>query len=100
MAQQTDISKMETTAVDWLIEQLVELDKQLDGRRKSDDSTVIKLNPTKIYEQAKAMEKEEIINADLNGSKRTIAGFDLTLSERRVKELAEQYYNYTYENNK
>ena len=47
------------TAVDWLIEQLVNLDKQLDGRRKSDDSTVIKINPTKIYEQAKAMEKEQ-----------------------------------------
>jgi len=29
------------TAVEWLIEQLVELDKELDGRRKSDDSTVI-----------------------------------------------------------
>jgi hypothetical protein len=49
------------TAVEWLIEQLVELDKELDGRRKSDDSTVIKINPTKIYEQAKQMEKEQRI---------------------------------------
>ena len=48
------------TAVEWLIEQLVELDKQLDGRRKSDDSTVIKLNPTRIFEQAKRMEKEQM----------------------------------------
>ena len=47
------------TAVEWLIEQLVELDKELDGRRKSDDSTVIKLNPTKIYEQAKEMERKQ-----------------------------------------
>ena len=49
------------TAVEWLIEQLVELDKELDGRRKSDDSTVIKINPTKIYKQAKQMEKEQQI---------------------------------------
>ena len=49
------------TAIEWLIEQLVELDKELDGRRKSDDSTVIKINPTKIYKQAKQMEKEQII---------------------------------------
>lgn len=87
---------VQQTAVDWLIEQLVEFDKQLDGRRKSDDSTVIKLNPTKIYEQAKAIEKEQIINADLNGSTRTALGSDFTLSTRRVKELAEQYYNETY----
>ena len=58
---------MTQTAVDWLIEQLVELDKQLDGRRKSDDSTVIKLNPTKIYEQAKEMEKKQIIEARQDG---------------------------------
>tara|TARA_R110000868_G_scaffold68492_6_gene202466 strand:+ start:394 stop:648 length:255 start_codon:yes stop_codon:yes gene_type:complete len=47
------------TAVDWLVQQLVELDKQLDGRRKNNDATVIKLNPTKIYEQAKEMEKQQ-----------------------------------------
>ena len=47
------------TAVEWLIQQLVELDKQLDGRRKNDDATVIKLNPTKIYEQALKMEKQQ-----------------------------------------
>lgn len=50
-------------AVEWLIEQLTQLDKQLDGRRKSDDSTVIKLNPTKIYEQAKAIEEQRIKDA-------------------------------------
>jgi hypothetical protein len=55
------------TAVEWLIEQLVELDKELDGRRKSDDSTVIKINPTKIYEQAKQKEKEQINKAYYDG---------------------------------
>ena len=50
---------VQQTAVEWLIEQLVELDKELDGIRKSDDSTVVKLNPTRIYDQAKQMEKEQ-----------------------------------------
>ena len=59
----TNNSIKRKTAVEWLIEQLVELDKQLDGKRKSDDSTVIKFNPTKIYEQAKQIEKEQIIKA-------------------------------------
>ncbi len=63
MAQQTNL-----TAVEWLIEQLVELDKELDGRRKSDDSTVIKINPTKIYKQAKQMEKEQIQDAWHDGN--------------------------------
>ena len=75
------------TAVEWLIEQLVKLDKQLDGRRKSDDSTVIKLNPTKIYEQAKAMEKEQIMDA---------AKVILFASTGPGDTAAEQYYNETY----
>jgi len=54
--------KMKQTAVEWLVEQLVELDKQLDGRRKNDDATVLKLNPTKLFEQAKEMEKEQMID--------------------------------------
>ena len=75
------------TAVEWLIEQLVELDKELDGRRKSDDSTVIKINPTKIYKQAKQMEKEQIMKAvyDSMGT-----NFDPNIGR------AELYYNETY----
>jgi hypothetical protein len=75
------------TAVEWLIQQLVELDKELDGRRKSDDSTVIKINPTKIYEQAKQMEKEQIMKAvyDSMGT-----NFDPNIGR------AELYYNETY----
>ena len=75
------------TAVEWLIEQLVELDKQLDGRRKNDDATVIKLNPTKIYEQALEMEKEQITQAFDKGKWDSMA-FNGTSNE--------QYYNETY----
>ena len=74
-------------AVEWLIEQLRQLDKQLDGRRKSDDSTVIKLNPTKIYEQAKAIEKEQIMESWKHGNLPTFLGRVLT---------AEEYYNETF----
>ena len=81
---------MKQTAVEWLIEQLVKMDKELDGRRKNEDATVLKMNPTKIYEQAKAMEKEQIINAFLNGD-------DLShLSFKEQDKEAEQYYNETY----
>lgn len=73
------------TAVEWLIEQLIKLDKELDGRRKSDDSTVIKINPTKIYEQAKQMEKEQIMKAYMDGELQQ--GFEAE---------AEQYYNNIY----
>jgi hypothetical protein len=51
------------TSIEWLIEQLVEMDKQLDGRRKNEDATILKMNPTKIFEQAKEMHKQEIIDA-------------------------------------
>lgn len=79
------------TAVDWLIQQLVELDKQLDGRRKNDDATVIKLNPTKIYEQAKEMEKQQIFKVwDLFSQE----GWGTT--EKENIKTFEKYYSETY----
>jgi glycerol-3-phosphate O-acyltransferase len=76
---------MKQTAVEWLIEQLIEMDKQLDGRGKNEDATVIKMNPTKIYEQAKAMEKEHI--EDAYDQMRCVGNY----------ENGKQYYNETYE---
>ena len=83
------------TAVEWLIEQLVELDKELDGRRKSDDSTVIKINPTKIYKQAKQMEKEQLIQTYNDGYK------DGQSDPDKSKDISEcsngkLYYNETF----
>ena len=76
------------TAVEWLVQQLVELDKQLDGRRKNDDATVIKLNPTKIYEQALEIEKQQIIDAYIEG-----------YSTPEYLADAIQYYEITYKTN-
>jgi catalase len=74
------------TAVEWLINELVELDKLLDGRRKNEDATVFKLPPDKLYERAKQMEKEQIIDA--HGLRYS----DIT--EETVN--GEEYYNKTY----
>jgi len=54
------------------------------------------------FAQAKEMEKEQeqIVNADLNATKRTAKGVNADVSIRRVKELAEQYYNKKYGGNK
>jgi hypothetical protein len=83
---------MKQTAVEWLVEQLVELDKQLDGRRKNDDATVLKLNPTKLFEQAKEMEKEQMLNA-FEESRLThpMIGFK--------HETFKDYYNETFNTN-
>jgi hypothetical protein len=50
----------------------------------------------KSFDIAKQMEKEQIIDADLNATIRTAKGANADVSVRRVKELAEQYYNETY----
>ena len=72
------------TAVDWLINELVELDKLLDGRRKNEDATVFKLPPDKLYERAKEMEKEQIMDAFLKGK------------VNHSKDWSEEYYDQTF----
>jgi hypothetical protein len=46
--------------------------------------------------QAKEMEKQQIIYADLNGSIRTAESADFRVSFLRIKELGEQYYKETF----
>jgi hypothetical protein len=75
------------TAVEWLIEQLIKMDKELDGRRKNEDATVLKLNPIKLFEQAKAMEKDQIVHAWENGALPDL------LKEFKNSRI---YYNETY----
>ena len=78
MARQTnhigDTNKM-VTAVEWLIE------KQLDAGYGL---------PKEWREQAKAMEKEQIIDAWLGGEK------GISIGEKKFVGLAEQYYNEKY----
>ena len=72
------------TAVEWLQERY--------NRRQVYEESIF----DEEFEQAKAMEKEQIVYADLNATKRTAKGFNADVSVRRVKELAEQYFNKTY----
>jgi hypothetical protein len=71
------------TAVEWLIEKL---------SYTTSDGTIISHHfiINKLVEQAKEMEKEQIVNARINGdmNSRCIANL--------AKEKAEQYYNETF----
>lgn len=73
--------KTKKTAVDWLIQELVELDKQL-------DPTILKINPIKIYQQAKLIEKNQIEEAYDNG------GDHYTETGKAI--WGKDYYNETY----
>jgi hypothetical protein len=79
------------TAVEWLVKQLTILDKQLDGRRKNEDATVFKLNPNKLYEQAKEMDKQQKKAAWVDGIKT-----QRIIKSTEVDKYFEQYYTQTY----
>jgi hypothetical protein len=69
---------MKQTATDWMFDQLWETPKD-------------KLAWFKILMEAKEMEKEQIINARIDGDE------NYTLVGNKRKEYAEQYYKETYE---
>ena len=71
---------MEQTAVEWLVEQLIQKVIELDEYPYEEEAT-------KLIEQAKAMEKEQIIDA---------ANTLLYHSTGPGNTAAEQYYNETY----
>jgi len=72
---------MKQTAVDWMFEQLWETPKD-------------KFAWLWILMEAKEIEKEQIINARIDGDE------NYTLVGNKRKEYAEQYYNDTYNDNK
>jgi hypothetical protein len=75
------MSNKKQTAVEWLITKL---------------PLGVKHSIISDIEQAIQMEKQQIIDADLNGSVRTAKAIDYTITQLRIKELAEQYYNETF----
>jgi len=80
---QNEINKS-LTAVEWLVKEV-----------NSDCLNSSFIRP-ELIKKAKAMEKEQIINADLNATIRTAKGVNADVSVTRVMELAEQYYTKTY----
>jgi hypothetical protein len=79
---------MKQTAVEWLIKELINYDKLLDGKKKNDDATVFKANPTKIYDQANKMFEEQVKDAWDDGCYQS--------SDFPKTSDAEKYYNETY----
>jgi hypothetical protein len=76
------------TAVDWLDNEITELDEQFDIELIGTKTYWIKRN--EILEQANKMFEHQIIDAFWNGD-----NSDCT-SEQNSKEFAEQYYNETF----
>jgi len=74
------------TAIEWLIEQL----------RNNENIRWRGTNIIELGEQAKEMEKEQIIDAFEQGENNSVDYFN---PENRIKE-SEQYYNETYGGNK
>ena len=81
MAQQTSNNSM--TAVEWLVEQLKEI------------GYAGQFTPHLLFEQAKQMEKEQIMNDYKHGQNN---GYMYRDSASNIIS-AEQYYNETYGNN-
>jgi hypothetical protein len=71
---------MKYTAIEWLVEQL-----------EGDDAMIARVIGLKkyneIYKKAKEMEKQQIIDAYINGG-----------HQHRFKAEAEEYYNETFKN--
>jgi hypothetical protein len=75
-------------AVEWLAKSYVDLLTKLNNEEIS--LKEFEIQYIELLEQAKEMEKEQIINAFSNGD-----NTDCT-SEQNIEEFAEQYYNETY----
>jgi hypothetical protein len=75
---------MKQTAVEWLIEQL----------KKNENIRWRGAPVSELTEQAKAMEKEQIIDAHIEGQR----VFDKHDHTQWTNDQAEQYYNETYKN--
>lgn len=82
---------MKQTAVEWLMPKILELNLQLSLRKISARNCELEI--LNLFDQAKEMEKEQIIKAWNTRSK--IDGV-LTYTDNRT---AEQYYKETYESN-
>ena len=79
---------MKQTAVEWLFEQLCS--EKLSWNKDRMGKLFIDLRTSDIFNQAKAMEKEQIIKAHTNGWNKGIQNELIT---------SQEYYNETYESN-
>jgi hypothetical protein len=83
---------MKQTAVEWYEKEINSLFEKYEAKQIS--QVVFLIMKHNIFYQAKEMEKEQIINARIDGDE------NYTLVGNKRKEYAEQYYNETYNDNK
>ncbi len=81
---------MKQTAVEWLIN---ELQKTRDWQRVINEVNQSSTSVRNVLEQAKKMEKEQIMGAWVDGNNSDC------LSEQDSSDFAEQYYNETFNTN-
>jgi hypothetical protein len=79
-----NLNQNKKTSVEWLMPKILELSLQLSLRRISQRNCELQI--LNLFEQAKQMEKEQIIKASYYGAD----------SENSSYEQAEQYYNETF----
>jgi len=82
---------MKKTALDWAFEQLDEQVFRIDYVERRLNISISFEDMMTLKKEAKEMEKEQIINARIDGDE------NYTLVGNKRKEYAEQYYKETYE---
>ena len=87
----------EKTAVDWLINELTKVERNLTNKTFLQlDNSISGQILKNIFKQCKDLEKRQIENAFNEGENNSVDYFN---PENRIKE-SEQYYNETYGGNK
>lgn len=84
---------MKQTAVEWFVEQLAAIRKQNSGYRN------IEIELKELIEQAKAMEKEQIVKTFTNVTVATLQNLNIKSTIQDIldfKKIAEVYYNETF----
>lgn len=89
---------MKQTAVEWLVKKLNQCEPMYSGIKSNEQKEYLEI----LIEQAKGMEKEEIINSYLTGLIDPIIMKNYKgLSDNIIKRItkhAEEYYNETFKN--
>ena len=90
---------MKQTAVEWLIEKLNQCEPMYSGIQSNEHKEHLE----KLVEQAKQMEKEQIINSHITGIiepliMKNYKGLSVDKIKVEITKQAEEYYNETFKN--
>ena len=90
---------MKQTAVEWLVEKLNQCEPMYSGIQSNEHKEHLE----KLVEQAKEMEKEQIINSHVTGIiepliMKNYKGLSVDEIKVEITKQAEEYYNETFKN--